>query len=49
MEARQSVAFGEVPGAEPMQEPEAVVAMLRLSALGDRSGSRVSSAATGEP
>jgi transposase len=34
MEARQSVAFGQVPGAEPMQDPEAVAAMLRLSALG---------------
>jgi transposase len=34
METRQSVAFGVVPGAEPMQAPEAVAAMLRLNALG---------------
>ena len=34
METRHSVAFGEVPGAEPMQVPEAVAAMLRLKALG---------------
>jgi transposase len=34
MEARQSVAFGEVPGAELLKEPEAVAAMLRLRTLG---------------
>src|ERR1700716_3756076 len=34
METRQCVAFGVVPGVEPMQVPEAVAAMLRLNALG---------------
>lgn len=34
METRHSAAFGEVPGAEPMQPPEAVAAMLRLKTLG---------------
>jgi hypothetical protein len=31
MEARESVAFGQVPRAEPMQDPGAVVALLRSS------------------
>ena len=34
METRHSVAFGQFPGAEPMQVPEAVAAMLRLKTLG---------------
>jgi AraC-like DNA-binding protein len=33
METMHSVAFGDVPGAEPMQVPEAVAAMLRLKTL----------------
>jgi transposase len=34
MESRHSLAFGRVPGSDPMQVPEAVAAMLRLKALG---------------
>jgi transposase len=34
METRHSAAFGRFPGAEPMQAPEAVAAMLRLKTLG---------------
>ncbi len=34
METTQSMAFGVVPGAEAMEEPEGVAAMQRLKALG---------------
>lgn len=34
METMHSAAFGEFPGAEPMQAPEVVAAMLRVKTLG---------------